>query len=335
MARRRDKRNSGLPPYVYKTRRGWIYRPYLGRGGGKTLWGTDILLAPKAASQSEAVLAYHRMAAGKNSKKTLSWMLEQYHGSPKYQKLMPRTRAEYEIYQRKLISYPARGGTLGDATLEGFTRRTIRDYLDRYPAPVAANRHVQYLRAAWKWAAQRYDIPDNPCIGVDLNDQEPRDRYVTPEEMRAAKAMASGYLPIIIELAYLCRARRSEITSLQKDDVLQEGLRLRRLKGSEGEITAWTPRLRAAVDAALDWNPAAPGPWLLHDKHGSPIKKNALDSAWQRLMKKWVDAGGERFTLHDLKAAGYSDQESQWAGHKSARMHAVYSRKLRVVEPPA
>lgn len=337
MARPRTRKNAALPPYVYETRRGWIYRPYLGREGGKTRWGSDILLAPKGASQSEAVVAYHKLQLAQQARRSLSWLLEQYHASPQFRALMPRTQSEYEGYQVKLTSYPTRDGKLGDAPIEAITKRTVRDYLDRYPAPISANRHIQYLKAAWYWAEERYEIPPNPCSRVKLNKQERRTRYVTDEELAEAEAMATGYMPILMELAYLCRARRSEITGLRKSDVLQEGLRLTRLKGSEGEITLWTPRLRAAVDAALDWHPKAPGPWLLHDKHGGQLRKNAIDSAWQRLMKKWAEAGNERFTLHDLKAKGYSDQEEQWAGHKdkSGAMHKTYNRKLRLVEPPA
>ena len=121
------------------------------------------------------------------------------------------------------------------------------------------------------------------------------------------------------------------------ESCVAEGIIIRRGKGSEGEITAWTPRLRKAVDAARQINEAAPiplsGAYLLHDKAGLPITRNAFQSAWGRAMRKWEAAGNERFTFHDLKAAGYSDQKKQDAGHKSEKMHRVYNRKLRIVEP--
>ena len=46
-----------------------------------------------------------------------------------------------------------------------------------------------------------------------------------------------------------------------------------------------------------------------------------------------VDGLGGFGALFDLKAAGYSDQKKQDAGHKSEKMHRVYNRKLRIVEP--
>lgn len=128
--------------------------------------------------------------------------------------------------------------------------------------------------------------------------------------------------------------------ALRRSDELEDGLRLVRLKGSEGEITAWTPRLRAAVDAAKAFNAGAPTPisgaYLIHDKHGHQINKNAFDSAWRRLMTKVEAAGIERFTFHDLKAMGASSQKDNFAGHrdKSGKMRKTYVRKLQIIQPP-
>lgn len=133
--------------------------------------------------------------------------------------------------------------------------------------------------------------------------------------------------------------RRAEVFSRKVSDCVSDGLILVRTKGSEGEITAWTPRLRAAVDAARAFNQSAPTPiggaYLIHSKRGVPIEKNAFDSAWRRFMDKVQAAGIERFTLHDLKSKGVSEQKSNWAGHKSSRMRKTYVRKLQIVEPPA
>ena len=47
------------------------------------------------------------------------------------------------------------------------------------------------------------------------------------------------------------------------------------------------------------------------------------------------ELGIKRFTLHDLKAKGYSDQKKRFAGHrdKSGKMDKVYGRKKRTVKP--
>ena len=48
-------------------------------------------------------------------------------------------------------------------------KRSIRSYLDTYPSPMAANRHIAVLKSAWNWVLERHEVPDNPCIGVKLN----------------------------------------------------------------------------------------------------------------------------------------------------------------------
>ncbi len=344
MGRKRRRVNSDLPKYVYKKRGSYVYRLYLGVVDGRATYAPDVYLCPVSASKSAFWKAYEQ-ATGERSD-TLRWMLTKYSESSKFQALGKRTQEDYLSYIERICQRPIPDTKLvfGDAALSDISMRTIRDYLDKYRspadelAPIAANRHIQMLKAAWNWARQYYDqVPANPCEGVLLNKQTARDRYVSREEFTNFKATTKGYIPIFMELAYLCRARWSEIAALKIADIRSEGLRLARGKGSKGEITAWTPRLSAAVAAAQAFNAKAPSPiagaYLIHDKRGLPINQDSFQTAWGRAMRKWVAEGNERFTFHDLKAAGYTDQKIQDAGHKSKKMDAVYNRKLRVVEP--
>lgn len=334
---RRRKVNSQYPKGVYRKRNTLIYREYLGRENGKARFGPDVYLCPLDSPPSVVHREFERITQREIG--TINWLLGKYHDSPQFAALAPRTRRDYPEYRRLLTEYVmANGRPFGEAPLECVKRTTIRSYLDKYGAPIAANRHVQYLRAVWNWALDRDDkLPPNPCMGVKLNKETARERYVTQEEFEAFKATTSGYIPLFMELAYLCRARWSEVAKLKRSDILPEGLQLIRLKGSEGEITRKSPRLAAVLDACRAYNSDAPTPvtgaYLIHDSHGKPIKQNTFQTAWGRAMVEWEAAGNERFTFHDIKAAGYSNQKVQDAGHKGGRMHKTYNRKLRVVEP--
>ena len=88
------------------------------------------------------------------------------------------------------------------------------------------------------------------------------------------------------------------------------------------------------MDACLAWNAEIACSYLLHDKHGMPYTMSNHKSQWQRLQAKATENKLERFTFHDLKAKGYTDQKIQDAGHMSAKMHRVYDRKGRLVEGP-
>jgi integrase len=120
----------------------------------------------------------------------------------------------------------------------------------------------------------------------------------------------------MMELAYLLRARYSEVLNLTTDDVSDTHVRLIRLKGSEGELCALSERLRAAVsDVRAD-------PYICHR-----YTESGFSSAWRRLMTK-VD---NPFTFHDLKAKGISDHENNHSGHRSPAMRKTYVRKLQEV----
>jgi integrase len=339
VGRKRNKRNSLLPKYVEEKRGAWVYKPYLGRENGRTKWGTPVRLCSTTAPMSELFAAYER-ATGE-SRGTLRWMLKAYHASAQFEKLKPRTRRDYEAYRRLVCQRKgAEGQSFGDAPLGSISKRTIRRYLDTYGAPVAANRHIQYLKAAWNWAEQRYRVPANPCAGVTLNEERPRTRLVEDEEYIEFAIFAGGYVELFMGLAYLTRARWGEIARFTTDDLTDEGLRLHRGKGSENEITAWSPMLRRVVKACLEYNADAPTPIrggrpLIRTKAGKAINQNTFQTAWGRKQRAWAKLGRERFTFHDLKAMGITAQQDHYGGHRSDRMRKVYVRKAKLVQPPA
>ena len=310
---------SNLPKYVSLDSRGYVWRPYMGTKGGKPVFGKRQVIAPVGASEAAVWDAWSVVTADVH---TIGWLLREYHNSAKFQRLAPKTREDYETYRDSWLNAKIDGGVFARAELGNITKRTIRGFLDTYPHPVAANRRVAYLKSAWNWAEERHEIPANPCLGVSMNEESPRDRYVTDEEYAKVYELACPELRQMMELAYLCRARKSEVLALRVEDILEDGLRLERLKGSEGEITMWSERLRAAVsDVRAD-------PYICHR-----YKKDAFDSAWRRLMARAEKAGVERFTFHDLKAKGVSDHNSNHSGHRSVGMRKVYVRKLQLVEP--
>lgn len=344
MGAKRQRNKKKWPKYVTETKGRIVWREYLGCVNGKPTFAKEVRLCKAPATDKDIWTHYLRVT--EQATDTLGWLLSTYHGSTQFQELSPKSQEEYAGYKGKIESRPVKGyGTFGKTPYANIKKTTIRKYLDSYAdkngrlAPIAANRHIQYMKAAYNWAMERYDVVRvNPCSGVKLNKQEPRTRYVDDKEYTAAIniAMSSGspYLAAFMELAVLCRARRSEIIALKTADVTQEGIRLARNKGSEGEITTWTKRLEGAVSYANSLYPKAPSPiagtYLIHNKHGQPISNSGFKSAWRRLMDKIEAQGIESFTFHDLKAKGVTDHKDH-AG-VSERMKKVYVRKLSKVE---
>src|SRR5690606_28435176 len=121
-------------------------------------------------------------------------------------------------------------------------------------------------------------------------------------------------------------------------------------------IMAWSPRLRAAVDAAIalrtEANEKRSRPVQLRPEDrplivaedGGPLTKSGLDTAWQRLMKLAVSAEviteEQRFGLHAMKHRGITDtvgnrkDKQDAGGHRNERMTDVYDHDLPVIQPP-
>lgn len=365
---KRNRENEKLPPRVYKDRSRYFYRPYLGRENGQPKYGKPIRLCGLDATVSEIWQAYERLLNKDND--TLLWLVGEYLKSGQFKELAGKTQNEYQGYANIILAFEmANGRKFGEAPLERINKRVIRGYLDAYPAKVAANRHIEFLSAVFAWGEERYPIvKNNPCAGVRKNREESRTRYIEDWEYHiaynVALSMRNPMFAYAMEISYLCCARRDEVFSLDSKSMRKEGVWLRRSKGSDDEITGWSPRLREAVAGCKTINKDAPTPinkprYILKRKDGSKYTKNGLDSAWQRVYKKGVSHGAtlppdllkeaerdgarisgnraylfedDKFTFHDVKAKSYTDRKNHNAGHKSTRMHSVYMRKPELVE---
>lgn len=75
---------------------------------------------------------------------------------------------------------------------------------------------------------------------------------------------------------------------------------------------------------------------LLVSESGTPLTKSALDSAWQRLVRRAVAEDvieeEQRFALHGLKHRGITDSDDKSAGgHVTEAMRQMYDRSVPVV----
>lgn len=72
---------------------------------------------------------------------------------------------------------------------------------------------------------------------------------------------------------------------------------------------------------------------LPQSKDGERLRESTVQTAWQRVMRKWE---GECFTLHDLKAKGITDTQGDKqaaGGHVDPKMVAIYDRLPLDVDP--
>lgn len=343
MARPRSTRQDArLPPYVYRKPRlnAVEYRQYLGKGK----FGPSVYLKDEQgrnlaadATLNSIIKAYRLAITGEQQQgRSLSWLLGRYFKSPAFAKLSPRGQKDYQWYADKITAMPgANGAVFGDYPYKQITRKTMAALRDRLSdKPTQANRRLQFLSAVFSWAIEEEHLEENPCKGVSRFSLKARTRYADDNEYQIVYDTAASYpwLQIMMELAYLCRARLGEIRALPPGAVNDIGVFISRTKKSESETTTWTPRLRQAIAQAE----ALPGPgrkFVVHNADGSQITENQFRNAWKRTMERALKQGlQERFTFHDLKARGVTNHPLQHSGHKSERMKSVYVRQAPRVQ---
>jgi len=337
MSRPRKRKNRRLPPYVYKSKGRYFLREYLGVRHGKPQFGKDIWLAPDDASL-EMVWAAYAAVKEESPAGTLAWLSERYFTGPQYSALSDRTKFLYKEYWDRISATKTRAGNFGTVALGNITPGVVRRYLDqRSGSPSQANKERGFLSVLFAFAVERDWMEQNHAEKTHRYKTEPRDRYVEDWEYGVIKSLSLPYVQSCMEIAYLCRARMSEVLSIRIDDIADNGILLKRSKGSKTQIIGWTDRLREVVDGARGAESKIASFWLIHDRRGQQIRRNALQSTWGRKMR-YALAGGlikERFTFHDLKAKGVSDFDGdkfKASGHKSPSMLAVYDRKLEIVK---
>lgn len=239
------------------------------------------------------------------------------------------------------------------------------------PYPSKAAHILRYLRRLCAWGIQRGHCSTNPGRGVEAPEERGEAKVPTravmarvvafARERGARKAHTAGscppYLAPAMELAYGIRLRGIEVTTLTDAHHLEAGILSNRRKGSLDNVTKWNPVLRAAWAEAVairkranttrDGREKRPVPLRAEDRvllvaqDGTPLRKGALDKAWQALMalaiREGVISDKERFTLHGLKHRGVSDTPGSRAakkdasGHKTEAAFNIYDHELQVV----
>ncbi len=336
VGRRKNKADQWLPPRVYRGKSRYEYRP----SSGETI---KLGFVPKDGNETEHVKAqvwadYAKAKDAPADIQDVNKLIAEYRKSPQFSRLSTNTQTDYEHY-KKLI-----GRVFGHMRPRDITKVDIRNFMDALAAKgkiVTANRHKSYLSAILSWGAERGWLTINPAFGVKAFKEKPRDRYVEDWEFdfvqQVARESAYPYVAPMMDLAYLCRARTIELRALTESEITEEGIYIRRTKGSNAEITGWSDRLESAVLEARAIYPDAPVSIdrpLFHGKKGAPIPASSFKTAWGRIMARAVEKGlKERFTFHDLKAKGVSDHTEKASGHRSKKMQAVYDRKPGVTKP--
>lgn len=294
---------------------------------------------------------------------TFRYIAKMFRESADFQGLARLTKDDYERCYKIVADYKTnQGGKLGDAPLKRWNKPMVQKLVDRLAmerGPSMANHVLRYTRRVFNWAGNRIANLPNPAQGVEQAKEKgevrcpPTEVYTAVLEFaRDHAATSTPYLWLAMELAYLCRLRRVEVATLTDANELETGLLSNRRKGSNDNITEWTPRLRAIWDAAKTLRVKKreknriPTPlrkddaWIFITSNGGRLNESSLSTAFDRMInaaiKKGVVTESDRFSLHSLKHRGVTNtkgDKKQASGHKTDRMAAHYDHSIPIVKP--
>jgi len=211
---------------------------------------------------------------------------------------------------------------------------------------VQANRDKSFLSVAYTYARVIGGYRgEDPTKGLQTrNEETPRDRYVTDEEMRRLVFACSPKLACIARFIELTGMRQSDALRVRLADMDDEGIHYRQGKNSKRLVVLWSDELREVVaDAKRLWRRF--GRETLFEsipkgKHAArgpgPYTPSGLRALWRVARAK---AGLTDVRLHDLRGKAGSDSETDaeaqdLLGHADAKVtRRHYRRKVKRVKP--
>lgn len=278
-----------------------------------------------------------------------------------WRKLAVTTQKDYIDCHNYICNQKTANGTLGNEPIAKWTTGLVRKLRDKRAeeSESRANKELSYIKRVFSWAYEYEKVKFNPATGVRKMTIKPRQHYAEDKDyqfmLNIARQSNYWYVPICMELAYLCRMRMSEVLDLTDANYLENGLLVKRRKGSKNNITEWSPRLSNAWNTAIKTrnkilrDRKQPTPLrpenrtlIISERTGDKINTSTLKTALSRIGKVAEETAKERgvefvrFTFHDLKRKGISDTEGdklKASGHRNASMLNIYDVKLDVVKP--
>lgn len=366
MARQRNKENVGLPPR-WRIANGAYY--FLVPTGLEGKWdGKTQFRLGKSLSEAHRTWSA-RMDAdfdGNHRKvgKKVGELLDRY-----LNEVVPEFSPQYKAFNVTTIKNLKE--VFGNVLLDDVEPKDVYHYIDlqskkkkdektnrRTGGPTVAKRKAEILSAAYSKAVKWGWIKSHPFLRqVEIEEEEPRDRYVSDEEFAAAisiepRRKKGSVLAIraYLIIKVMTGMSRGDLLTLREDvNIKADGIHIQRRKTRKKTRKKthyeWTPALRLAVDFAREVR-TAPSQFLFCNRRGEGYlneekgTSSGWDSMWDRYMTRVVEETGiDPFHDHDIRAKAASDAPTleharALLSHSDSRTtEKYYRRKPELVKP--
>lgn len=184
--------------------------------------------------------------------------------------------------------------------------------IESRPAPSAARHEIVLLGHVFAKAIRWGVATHNPVRAMEKEIKRHDKRYVTDDEYAAVYSCATERMQVAMDLALLTGLRRTDLLSLRRANLTDEGIVIQTSKTGAGLLIEYTPDLSAVIDRAKKLKPqVGPGNYLLRTRAGTGYSALGFSANWRRTVAKAVEKHGIRgFTFHDLRRKSASDSAS-------------------------
>jgi len=231
---------------------------------------------------------------------------------------------------------------LGSLALEDLTPSRLADYHRRIGvdegSPVEANRCVETIRAAWRWAEREGRLPEgltDPTKRVKRFRERSRDRWLRRDEldrlMEAARSEEDPFVRAVVPLLVLTGLRKGELLSARWEHVdLDRGeLRLPETKSGEAQVRILT---EPAIRILRELPSYEESPFVFPSPKNPRSHRKDIKRQWETIRQ---EADLEDVTMHDLRrtAGSYMAQAGvplqviqKVLGHSHPAVTKLYAR---------
>ncbi len=324
---RRRQHDKHLPQRVYLKDGTYWFRPRVGK---YVNLGRDL---------AEAIARYASLIGTARSGRTLGDVIDRYRTQVLPTKRSPKTRINESASLDRLKR------VYGQMSPDAVDAPMLYSYLDQRktpdgkPAPVAARHEIALLGHIYAKAIRWGVTSRNPVRGIEYGERAGKRRKVELEEVTRLRELAGERIRLAIDLAVSTGQRRGDLLTLKRTQIQDDGIVFRQSKTGAGVLIEWSPDLRAIVERAKAMTPQIPAEYLIRQPSGKPYTACGFSAIWQRLMRKYVKAGGQRFSFHDLRSvsadgAATAEEARDRLGHADvATTKRHYLRGLTRAKP--
>jgi integrase len=279
-----------------------------------------------------ALIKYAAIVGERPTVKTVAEAVTHYLESSA-KRLKPATLEGYRHSAKNLAE------VFGHMALNAVEPHHVFEYLTR-KGNVQANRDKALLSATYSHARRIGAFKgEDPAKGLQFRNQEkPRQRYVTDDELDKLIAEASPKLACILRFSYLTGMRQGDVLRVKLADLDDEGIHYTSGKTGARVVIEWSDDLRAVVDEAKRLWRRFGREYLFESrprgknaKRGpGPYTTSGLRALWRPVRMR---SGVEDVRLHDLRRKAGSDVEEAEATRLLAHGDAKVTRKHYRAKP--